>query len=81
MLWIIFLVKKCEINQNWLKNYWRNGLTNEQKIWKRNCPKCSKELIYKYSSGFYIARKENRMCKLCAKIGNNNPMYGNIPLK
>lgn len=50
-------------------------MKNEKKIWKRNCPNCNKEIKYRYSSGFYVAKKENRICKSCSKMGNKNSMY------
>ena len=60
--------RNFQINQNWLKNYWRSGL-KKMKIYKRNCPKCEKELI---TNNKYWNRKaiiENRTCLSCGLKG------------
>ena len=36
----------------------------EQK-WKRNCPKCGKELYYKTGGGLDSANKKNTVCRIC----------------
>lgn len=66
-----------------------NNLMTE---YKRNCPECNKEIIYKAKQSYNIAIKENRLCRSCSKKGDrnvmkrpevlekfvaeNNPMYG-----
>ena len=44
--------------------------------WKRNCPKCNDELVYKSANAFYRARSQDTLCKPCSKIGKKNPFYG-----
>lgn len=59
------------------------------KQYKRTCPQCKKDLIYKWKSDFYSSRKKNTLCKSCtlsnqrqteeyrnSVSGSNNPFYG-----
>jgi hypothetical protein len=57
------------------------------KCWKRNCPKCNKEIFYKFKSTLCAAMKKHSDCKLCAMkrtasfrnyFGESNPFYGRI---
>lgn len=41
----------------------------------RNCPKCESELSYKTKLTLYSANKKGSLCRRCANIGENNPMY------
>jgi len=49
-------------------------------MWKRNCPSCEKEIIYKRERNYNKAIKNNTLCLSCALIGKmsgeKNPMYG-----
>jgi len=38
------------------------------KEWKRNCPKCNKELIYYSRRGYWYGNKNNTMCRGCTRI-------------
>lgn len=47
--------------------------------WKRNCPKCDKELTYKLEVYLKRAIRKNQVCRACSKpdnFGKNNPFYG-----
>lgn len=44
----------------------------------RNCPECGIEMVYKMkynASAFYRARKNNVVCKSCAKKGEKNSFF------
>lgn len=47
----------------------------DQPIWRRNCPTCNKEIIYKSKDGIIGAIKKNSICKSCTFSGKNNGMY------
>lgn len=38
----------------------------DKKFWKRNCPNCEKELVYKNKSIFYNANHTNSVCRWCS---------------
>lgn len=43
---------------------------------KRNCPSCDKEMIYKNKTTFKRASSMNTKCMKCNNSGQNNPFYG-----
>lgn len=45
-------------------------------MFKRNCPKCSKEIVYKTKNGLNNCIKANSYCKSCTFGGKNNGFYG-----
>ena len=45
-------------------------------IYKRNCPKCNKELLYGYKKSFNESGRKNRSCSSCSHRGINNPLFG-----
>lgn len=46
------------------------------KIYKRTCPKCQKDIIYKSNSALWLGNHKNSSCKSCATSGVNNAMFG-----
>lgn len=48
----------------------------QNKVYKRVCPTCNKEIIYKTYGGWYLGNKKNSSCKSCGNSGSNNGMYG-----
>ncbi len=60
--------------KNSSKEKYENDIT--VKNWTRNCPKCQKELTYKYKHGRDNSEKNNRLCGSCRNSGENNPFYG-----
>lgn len=47
--------------------------------WKRNCPKCTRELNYKKVEYLKRAIRKNQVCRSCSKpdyTGENNPFFG-----
>ena len=54
--------------------------------YKRKCPECGKDLIYRGHSAFYTSRKKNTSCRKCSQSkvegrserfkGKNGPFYG-----
>jgi predicted RNA-binding Zn-ribbon protein involved in translation (DUF1610 family) len=46
------------------------------KSWKRNCPKCNKEILHKSKSSRDNSVKYGRYCWSCRNSGENNPFYG-----
>lgn len=46
------------------------------KTYKRNCPECSKEIVYKSNSALWLANKKQSLCKICCRSGKRNPMHG-----
>ena len=53
---------------------------SKEKVWKRNCPKCGTEHVYKQVGHFNYTVKHNLLCVTCVKknkfVGKNNPFYG-----
>ena len=45
-------------------------------MWKRNCPKCHKELSYINHESWWKAKRKKGICGHCAKSGENHPNYG-----
>jgi len=45
------------------------------KNYKRNCPKCETELIYKSQKTLNAANKNTSVCNSCRNSGKNNPNY------
>lgn len=45
-------------------------IKNKTNILERNCPKCSKLIIYSHYKNFWSARKNNTNCRHCSKLGN-----------
>lgn len=63
-----------EKNQNDITNEIKNEFVKNEcedigkkKKWKRNCPKCNKELLYKSKRGFFYGKKRNSVCQECVK--------------
>jgi hypothetical protein len=52
-----------ETNPKYVKNECEN--TGNKKIWKRNCPKCGKEIIYSHEGGLKYSIKNNTICRKC----------------
>lgn len=46
--------------------------------WRKNCPKCGKEIFYTNIWNFKRAEKHKVKCKSCATSGKNNPLYGKL---
>lgn len=47
--------------------------------WKRNCPKCEKELFYSLEQNMKKAIAKNKVCRNCSRPdynGKNNPFFG-----
>ena len=43
---------------------------------KRKCPQCESEIIYKSELGYKNSLKKNSKCRKCAASGENNGMFG-----
>ena len=43
---------------------------------KKHCPICGKEQIYKSRRGLLSCIKRNTKCRSCNDIGKNNPFFG-----
>ena len=63
---------------NEIKNSSKEKCENDitVKNWTRNCPKCQKELTYKYKHSRDNSETNNRLCWSCRNSGENNPFYG-----
>ena len=48
---------------------------------KRNCPKCNKEIVYSGKSSLNRADKENRLCNSCSLLGNKHTLNISPPNK
>jgi hypothetical protein len=46
-----------------------------EKSWTRNCPKCKKELTYKYKHSRDNSEINNRLCWSCRNSGERNPFH------
>jgi len=49
---------------------------NQMEEFKRKCPSCDKEIIYKNKTTFKRASSTNTKCMKCNNSGQNNPFYG-----
>ncbi len=62
------------------KNVWRNIMKNESKIYKKSCPICEKDQIYKNEFELKRATRKNTNCNSCAQKkcqgGEKNGMFG-----
>ncbi len=43
--------------------------------YRRNCPKCDKEILYKHKCSFAVALKKNSVCRSCMQSGKNNHFF------
>ncbi len=55
-----------ETKKEFVKNECEN--TGNKKVWKRNCPKCSKELTYYSRQNLWRANKNRCICNFCSGI-------------
>lgn len=60
-----------EIKEEFVKNECED--IGKKKIWKRNCPKCNKELIYINKRSFDLILKKNSLCSSCCQLNNSHP--------
>jgi len=60
-----------EIKNELTKNICEN--ITKEKRWKRNCPRCNRELFYSYKPGLLYAKKHNTCCEFCSKSTKNIP--------
>jgi|APSaa5957512535_1039671.scaffolds.fasta_scaffold135387_2 hypothetical protein len=44
-------------------------------MFKKNCPECNKEQIYKYKETWKTAVKKNSKCNTCCRLGELHPNY------
>lgn len=44
--------------------------------YKKNCPECGVEQVYRDKYVLARATQNNTRCKVCANLGENNPFYG-----
>lgn len=51
----------------------KKGCKGIGKVWKRNCPKCGKELVYINKKSFNQICKNNSPCISCCQIGKEHP--------
>jgi predicted SAM-dependent methyltransferase len=51
-------------------------MKNNDEVYKRECPLCGKEIIYKNKYHFEKTVENNTLCKTCCKTGCKNPMFG-----
>lgn len=56
-------------------------MKNKSKKWKRNCPSCKSEYVYKSKWSLERAIKNNRVCRKCTFTGNGNGFYGKTHTK
>lgn len=51
---------------------------DSKKKWKRNCPKCNREVFHTQKKNRNRAEMLGKVCLSCANSGENNPNYGVI---
>ena len=57
----------------------KNEWNDIEKVGKRNCPKCNKEILYKNKESFSVSIKENSICRSCANTRHIDPFIKNCP--
>lgn len=55
------------------KKFSKNECVDTGKVWKRNCPKCGKELVYINKRSFNQICKNNSLCNSCCQEGKGHP--------
>jgi hypothetical protein len=68
----IHLCRTCSKTGN------KNPQFIKNKIYKRNCSTCNKNLYYKSYGNWWISNKKHSLCKSCSKKDTNNPLWGKV---
>jgi hypothetical protein len=73
-----------DITKNINQNFYKKECNDTGNQWKKNCPKCNKEIFYKDQYKLQTALSNNTSCKICARFNKkfvkNTDFYKTCPV-